>query len=61
MSSYNCCLLTCKQVSEETGKVICYSQLFMSFPQFVVVHTVKGFSVVNEAEQMYLWNSLAFL
>ena len=26
------------------------SHLFMSFPQFVVIHTVKGFSVVNEAE-----------
>ena len=28
----------------------CYSQLFKNFPQFVVIHTVKGFSVVNEAE-----------
>ena len=27
-----------------------YSHLFKSFPQFVVVHTVKGFSVINEAE-----------
>ena len=27
-----------------------YSHLFKSFPQFVVIHTVKGFSVVNEAE-----------
>ena len=26
------------------------SQLFKNFPQFVVIHTVKGFSVVNEAE-----------
>ena len=26
------------------------SRLFNSFPQFVVIHTVKGFSVVNEAE-----------
>ena len=27
-----------------------YSRLFKNFPQFVVIHTVKGFSVVNEAE-----------
>ena len=28
----------------------CYSQLFKNFPQFVVIHTAKGFSVVNKAE-----------
>ena len=27
-----------------------YSHLFKNFPQFVVIHTVKGFGVVNEAE-----------
>ena len=27
-----------------------YSHLFKNFPQFVVNHTVKGFSIVNEAE-----------
>ena len=27
-----------------------YSHLFKNFPQFVVIHTVKGFSIVNEAE-----------
>ena len=26
------------------------SHLFKSFPQFIVIHTVKGFGVVNEAE-----------
>ena len=30
--------------------MIWYSHLFKNFPQFVVIHTVKGFSVVNEAE-----------
>ena len=30
--------------------MVWYSQLFMNFPQFVVIHTVKGFSIVNEAE-----------
>ena len=38
------------QVSQETGKVIWYSYPFKNFPQFVMTHTVKGFSIVNEAE-----------
>ena len=37
------------QISQEAGKVVWYSHL-LNFPQFVVIHTVKGFSVVNEAE-----------
>ena len=50
MSSSNCFFLTCIQVSQEAGKVVWYSHLFRNFVQFVVIHTVKGFSVVNEAE-----------
>ena len=50
MSGSNCYLLTCIQVSQEAGKVVWYSHLFKNFPQFVVIHTVKGFSLVNEAE-----------
>ena len=50
MSSSNYCFLTHTQVSQETGKVVWYSQLFKNFLQFVVIHTVKGISVVNEAE-----------
>ena len=50
MSGSNCCFLTRKQVSLEAGKVVWYSHLFKNFPQFVVIHTVKGFSVVIEAE-----------
>ena len=46
----NCCLLTWIQVLQEEGKVVWYSHLFKNFPQLVVIHTVKGFSVVNEAE-----------
>ena len=38
------------QVSQEVGKVVLYSHLFKNFPQFVVIHIVKGFSIVNEAE-----------
>ena len=30
--------------------MVWYSDLFNNFPQFVVIHTVKGFSVVNKAE-----------
>ena len=37
-------------VSQETGEVVWYSHLFKKFPQFVVIHTVKGFNVVDEAE-----------
>ena len=49
MSSSNYCFLTCTQISQEAGQVVWYSHLFKSFPQFVVIHTVKGFSIVNEA------------
>ena len=38
------------QVFQEIGKVAWYSHLFKNFPQFVVIHTLKGFAVVNEAE-----------
>ena len=44
------CFLTLIQVSQDVGKVVWYSHFFKNFPQFVVIHTVKGFSVVNEAE-----------
>ena len=43
-------LLTCIQISQEAGQVVWYSHLFQNFPQFIVIHRVKGFSVVNEAE-----------
>ena len=50
MSSSNCCFLACIQVSQETGQVVWYSHLFQDFPQFIVIHTVKGFGIVNKAE-----------
>ena len=50
MSSSNFCFLTWIQVSQEAGKVVWYSFTFKNFPQFIVIHTVKGFSVLNEAE-----------
>ena len=45
----NCCFLTCIQVSQEAGKVVWYSHLFKNFPQFLMIHTVRGFRLVNEA------------
>ena len=50
MSSSNCCFLTCIQVSQEAGKVVWYSHLLQNFPQFIVIHTVEGFGIVNKAE-----------
>ena len=50
MSSSNCCFLTYIQISQKAGKVVWYSHLLKNFPQFVVIHTVKSFIVVNEAE-----------
>ena len=42
--------MTCIQISQEAGQVVWYFHLFKNFPQFILTHTVKGFSVVNEAE-----------
>jgi len=50
MPGSNCCFLTYIQVSQEADKVVWYSHLLKNFPQFIVIHTVKGFSIVNEAE-----------
>ena len=37
-------------MSQEAGQVVWYSNLFKNFPQFVVIHTVKGFGTVNKTE-----------
>ena len=50
MSGSNYCFLTCKHISQEADKVVWYSHLLKYFPQFVVIHTVKHFSVANKAE-----------
>ena len=52
--------LTCIQISQEASKVVWYFHLWKNFPQFVVIHTVKGFDVVNKAEVNVFWNLLAF-
>ena len=50
MSSSNCCFLICIQISQEAGQVVLYFHLLKNFPQFVVIHMVKSFSVVSKAE-----------
>ena len=50
MSSSNCCFLTCIQISQEAGQVVWYSHLLKNSAQFIVIYTVKGFGIVNEAE-----------
>ena len=50
MSISNYCFLTCIQISQEAGQVLWYSHLLKNFPQFVVIHSVKGFGIVNKAE-----------
>ena len=50
MTSSNCCFLTCIQVSQEAGQVVWYSHLLKNFPWFIMIHTVKGFGIVNKAE-----------
>ena len=50
MSCSNCCFLTCIQVSQEADQVVWYSNLSKNFSQFIVIHTVKGFGIVNKAE-----------
>ena len=48
------------QVSQEAGKVVWYAHLLKNLPQFVVIHRVKGFTMVNEAEVDVFLESLAF-
>ena len=50
MCRSNYCFLTCIQVSQEAGQVVWYAHLFQNFPQFIVIHTVKDFGIVNKAK-----------
>ena len=59
MSGSNCCFLSYTQISQEIGQLFC-SHLFKNFPQFVVIHTVKGFIIVNEAVEDVFLNSPCF-
>ena len=62
MSSSNCCFLTCIEISQEAGQVVWYFPLLKNFQQFAVIHTVKGFGVINKADVfmellLFLWSS----
>ena len=61
MPSSNCCFLTCMQISQEACKVFWYPHVFQSFPQFIVIHTVKGFGIINKAEVHVLLELSCFL
>ena len=50
LSISSCCFLTCIEVSKEAEQMVWYSHLFQNFPPFSVIHTVKGFGIVNKAE-----------
>ena len=50
MIGSNCCFLTCIQISQEADQVVWCSHLLKNFSQFLVIHTVKGFGIVNKAE-----------
>ena len=54
MSDSNCYFLICIQISQEAGKVVWYSHLFKNFPQFVMTHTVKGFTIVNDQPRQHI-------
>ena len=61
MSGSNCDFLACIQVFQETDKVVWHSHLLNNFPQFAVIHTVKGFNIVYEAEVgVVFWSVLVF-
>ena len=56
----NCCFLTWIQISQEAAQVVWYSHLFKNCPQFVVIHIVKGISIVIEAEIYVFLESSCF-
>ena len=61
MYSSGCCFLTCIQIFQDAGQVIWYSHLFQNFLEFVVVHAVKGFGIVNKAERDVFLELFSFL
>ena len=50
MSSSNCFFLTCIQVSQKTSQVVLVFPSLSEFSTAIVIHTVKGFGIVNKAE-----------
>ena len=41
--------------------MVWYSHLFKNFPQFIVIHTVKGFAVINNAEIYVFFSDILLL
>ena len=60
MFGSNCCFLTRIHISQEAGQVVWYSHLLKNFPQFVVIHTVKDFAIVNKAEIDFFFLEFSF-
>ena len=61
ISSSNHCFFTCIQISQEAGQVVWHSHLFKNFPQFAVIHTVKGFCLFYKSEvDVFFWNFCFF-
>ena len=64
-SIFPCCFLICTKVSQEADKTTWYSHLLKNFSQFAVIHTIKGFIIVNEAKVdvfsgillLFLWSN----
>ena len=59
LSHVQFCCLICIKISQEAGKMVWYSHLLKNFLQFVVIHTVKGFGIVNK-EEVYVFLILLF-
>ena len=50
LQSPSAVILEPKKIKSDTVSTVRYSHLFQNFPQFIVIHTVKGFGIVNKAE-----------
>ena len=61
MSSSNGCFLTYIQISQEADKVVWYSRLLKNFPHFVMIHTVKGFGIVDKVGVDFFSGTLLLL
>ena len=60
MSGSNCCFLTCIQISQEARKAVWYSHLLKNLLQFVVIHTIKCYDIVNKEVDAFLELSCLF-
>ena len=61
MPNSNYCLLTYIQISQEAGNVVCYSYIIKTILQFIVIHAIKDFSIVIEADFFFFGIPFLFL